>query len=466
MITKIKNIAQKRLIICFAVIYSFTIFTGYSGLAQEANSKGLQISVFDVDATPPVGSLLAYDSVINTWDLGLRARGFVLTGAGKPVVICSVDWIGIANESQDEFKRVLAEAAGTLPERVAVHTVHQHDAPVCDFGAEKILKDSGLNPLSFEGTFTRKVMHKMAEALRNSMKVAVPVTHVGMGEAQVYKVASNRRIQGPDGKVRATRYTTCTDSALRAEPEGLIDPMVSLVSFWNGDLPVAVLSYYAVHPQSYYRTGRPNPDFPGIARFYRQLAVPQALHVHFSGAGGNLGAGKYNDGSHENRGILAERLADGMKRAWEATKREPLTAANVSWTIEKVALPPAKFTESLKAELKAKSNDVVFLTNRIPKMAWLDRCQQGKKIDIACLSLGSARILHMPGELFVEYQLAAKALRPDLFVTMAAYGDYGPEYICTDIAYEEGGYEASEASGVAAGSEAILMAAIKKVLKH
>ena len=60
---------------------------------------------------------------------------------------------------------------------------------------------------------------------------------------------------------------------------------------------------------------------------------------------------------------------------------------------------------------------------------------EGKKTDISCLSLGRARILHMPGELFVEYQLAAKAERPDLFVAMAAYGDYGPEYICTDIAY-------------------------------
>ena len=465
MISRIENSYQVRLMFCITFICSLTVFSGNFGLAQDPISTSLRIGVFDVDATPPVGNQLAYDSVINTWDLGLRARGFVLIGAGKPLVICSIDWIGIANESQDEFKRVLADAAGTIPERVAVHTVHQHDAPVCDFGAEKILKDAGLNPLSFESTFTRKVMHNLADALCNSMKHSVPVTHIGSGEAQVFKVASNRRIQGPDGKVRATRYTTCTDSALRAEPEGLIDPMVSLISFWNENVPVAVLSYYAVHPQSYYRTGRPNPDFPGIARFYRQLAVPQALHIHFNGAGGNLGAGKYNDGSHENRGILAERLADGMKRAWEATKREPLTAANVSWRIEKIALPPARFTESLKDEMKTKSNDVVFLTNRIPKMAWLNRCQQGKKIDISCLSLGHSRILHMPGELFVEYQLAAKAQRPDLFVAMAAYGDYGPEYICTDVAYEEGGYEASEASGVEAGSEAILMTAIKKILQ-
>ena len=52
-----------------------------------------------------------------------------------------------------------------------------------------------------------------------------------------------------------------------------------------------------------------------VARFFRQLAVPAALHVHFNGAGGNIGAGKYNDGSHENRRILAERLAEGMRRA-------------------------------------------------------------------------------------------------------------------------------------------------------
>ena len=41
-------------------------------------------------------------------------------------------------------------------------------------------------------------------------------------------------------------------------------------------------------------------------------------------------------------------------------------------------------------------------------------------------AVGTVRMLHTPGELFVEYQLAAKAMRPDLHVAMAAYGDYGP----------------------------------------
>lgn len=452
-----------RMILALFLLVS-TGFTEFPVYSQESKSSELGLATFDVDATPPVGSYLAYGRVINTWDMGLRARGIVLLGSGKPIVLCSIDWIGVSNESQDEFKRVMAEAAGTIPERVAVHTVHQHDAPICDFSAEKYLKEAGLDPLSFESTFTRKVMLQIGEAIEASLKKAKPFDQIGLGEAPVYMVASNRRIKGPDGKIRATRYTTCKDSALRAEPEGLIDPMVSLVSFWYKDQPLAVLSYYAVHPQSYYQTGFPNPDFPGIARFYRQLELPDALHVHFNGAGGNLGAGKYNDGSHENRGILARRLADGMKRAWDSTKLEDIEPDDISWSVEQVALPPAQEAKNLEAELKTKANDPVFVSNNISKAIWLKRCSDGKKTDINCLSLGSARILLLPGELFVEYQLAAKAERPDLFVAMAAYGEYGPGYICTDIAYQEGGYEAGDASGVSPGSEKVILAAIKNLL--
>jgi hypothetical protein len=84
---------------------------------------------------------------------------------------------------------------------------------------------------------------------------------------------------------------------------------------------------------------------------------------------------------------------------------------------------------------------------------------------VTSLELGRARLLHLPGELFVEYQLAAKAARPDLFVALAAYGDYGPGYIGTAIAYEQGGYETSPgASNVAPEVEEVLLKAIRKLL--
>jgi hypothetical protein len=89
----------------------------------------LRVGLFDIDATPPMGSRMAYDPVTNAWDLGLRARGVVVMGTDRPVVLCAVDWIGIGNEGHDAFRQQLAAAAGTTVDRVAVHSLHQHDAP-------------------------------------------------------------------------------------------------------------------------------------------------------------------------------------------------------------------------------------------------------------------------------------------------------------------------------------------------
>src|SRR5438477_365518 len=457
----------KLLITWFLLTVSVRASAAESRRPASSTSSTLRLASFDVDATPPIGSMMAYDPVTNRWDLGLRARGIVLLGAGEPIVLCAVDWIGIANEGHDAFQAALARAAGTSPGRVAVHTLHQHDAPDCDFSAERILKEAGLDPRQFDSRFQRQVISGLETAVRESLPRAQPVTEVGLGEGRVDKVASNRRILGPDGTVRATHWTATTDPVIRAEPEGAIDPIVSLVSFWNGERPLAVLSYYATHPQSYYRTGIPNPDFPGVARFLRLLAVPAALHVHFNGAGGNIGAGKYNDGSPENRLVLAERLADGMRRAWETTLRHAITAADVSWTVEPVALPPAKHLAIDNLESQLKDRDPTFLTQGgASRLAWLRRCQAGHRIDVACLGLGRARILHLPGELFVEYQLAAKAERPDLFVAMAAYGDYAPCYIGTAAAYDQGGYETSpSSSNVAPEVESVLRTAIRKLLQ-
>jgi hypothetical protein len=435
--------------------------------ATADDSAGVRLATFDIDATPPVGSMMAYDPVRRVDELGLRCRGIVLLGAGEPVVLCAVDWIGISNEGHDAFRQALAKAAGTTPARVAVHTLHQHDAPACDFTAERLLNEAGSRNLGrLDGAVARDVLARLAPAVTSAVANAQSVTHAGIGTADVKEVASNRRIKGSDGRVRATRYTATKDPALRSEPEGVIDPVVSTLTFYNADRPLAVLSYYACHPQSYYRTGVPSPDFPGIARFIRGQAVPDALHVHFNGAGGNIGAGKYNDGSQANRVALASRLADGMQRAFEATQKFPLTAADVGWSVEPVALPVAKHLDETKLRADLATFDPATFFGAADELAWVLRCKSGHQIDLACLRIGPARVLHMPGELFVEYQLAAKAMRPDLQVMMAAYGDYAPGYIGTAAAYPEGGYEtAPRSSHVAPECEAVLLAGVRKLLE-
>lgn len=203
-----------------------------------------------------------------------------------------------------------------------------------DSGSVRVgVKDAG-----FDSKHALKVVMDAAAAAKQSLTNATTVTHLGTGKGLVKDVASNRRILGEDGKVKVTRYTATKNPDVRAMPVGTIDPELKMISFWNGDEAIAELTYYATHPQSYYRTGMASPDFPGLARNAREdeTSVP---HIHFNGAGGDIGAGKWNDGAKENRQVLADKVAAGMKLAWEGTEKVAIKPSDVKWEVEPVLLP-------------------------------------------------------------------------------------------------------------------------------
>ena len=460
-----RSFISMRSFICLA----FLSVAGLVPVDSRADEVPFKIAVFEADVTPPIGSPLCYTLVPPAKEIvdRLKARGLVLLSGGKPIVLCAFDWVGIGNGGYDTFREVLAEAAGTTRERVAVHCLHQHDAPSCDFAADELLVPYGLGNKLFDTAFARTAIARIAAAIKKSLQDPQTVSHVGYGKGLVKEVASNRRVLGPDGNVKAIRWSATKDEQVRAEPEGIIDPFVHLVSFWNGDKPLASLTYYATHPQSYYAQGGVSCDFPGLARGIRDRELPGVFHVHFDGAGGNVTAGKYNDGSPENRPILAQRLAAGMKTAFDTTKKYPIKASQVGWKVQPAALPAANHLDidQLKKTIADEKADMRSRLQGAGALTWALRCAAGDKIDITCLSLGPVAVLHMPGELFVEYQLAAQKMRPDSPVVMAAYGDYGPGYIGLAHSYRQGGYETGPVSRVAPEVEGALMSAMRELLK-
>lgn len=445
-----------------AVLAAFLSFLPFDITAE------VSVGVFNTDVSPPIGSPLAYNRC-EAIGMPLTARGIVLRGAGEPIVLCAVDWIGISNEGHDFWRQSIADAVGTSKLRVTVHTLHQHDAPRCDFSVERLMKPLGLDGWMFDADFARRAVARVSEAVAQASLEAVEVSHFGLGQAMVHKIASNRRILGANGKVRATRYTACKDPALRAEPEGKIDPFLKSITFWNGDSLLAVLTYYATHPQSYYLTGKAHPDFPGMARQLREQTLNGVPHIHFNGAGGDIGAGKYNDGAPENRQALAIRLAEAMSAALKATIKYSISVDTLGWESLPVRIPvsPHLDEDRLLARLKDPSEDPMNLTYVAKDLTWLRRCLNGETIDLNCLRLGDARVLFMPGELTIPYQLAAQSMRPGKFVAMAAYGDYAPGYICAKSQYGQGGYEDSpSASKVAPEVEDVLLPAMEKLLSR
>lgn len=450
----------------------------------SADDGTLQIATFQVDATPPLGAALCNGNVTPAMEIisPLTARGIILCGAGQPIVLCAVDWVGIGNESYDEFRQAMAFAAGTSRDRVALHTLHQHDAPGSDFATERLLAEHGLAGRFSTPDFDAELMGRLAAAVRAALakdgarpasrhtvvRPLQPVTHLGLGSGKVEKVASNRRILGDDGRVVLQRQSAGgRRPEARAAPEGTIDPLVRMVTFWNDDTPLVAMTYYATHPQSYYGKGGVNWDFVGMARAAREAALPDLAHIHFNGAGGNVAAGKYNDGAKENRPILAARLAAGMKSAWEDQTRHHVTAEDVRWFAEDVPLPVRDTLDddNLLAVIRDESARTKSRLRAGRDLTFLRRMQHGHRITLSCLHLGRLRLLHMPGELFVEYQLAAQQMQPEAFVAMAAYGDYGPGYIGTEISYGQGGYETGVVSRVAPRVESVLTAAISRLLR-
>jgi hypothetical protein len=439
-------------------------------VSNGAIAAPLRIASFQADITPPLGSPLCDGLVqpVKTIVDPLSARGIVLLGSGEPIVLCALDWVGVGNGGYDAWRDLLARAAGTTSQRVAVHSLHQHDAPGCDFETETLLAEHGLSGAMFNPVFARQCIERTAAAVAEAVRHPKLVTHLGLGQATVEHVASNRRVLGPDGKVKYVRYSASKLPEARAAPEGTIDPLVRSVSFWDGDTPLASLTYYATHPQSYYGQGEVSYDFVGMARQMRVEALPRAAHVHFNGASGNVTAGKYNDGQKPNRAALAGRLADGMKHAWEATRKTPIDAEHVEWRSRDVLLPLSPRLADQKILLADLENSRLKLPLRIRSardLVWAHRTRAGHEIELTCLKLGDAYLLHMPGELFIEYQLAAQQMRPSDFVGMAAYGDYGPGYIGTKISYTQGGYETGPVSRVAPEVEDVLMKGMRELLR-
>ncbi len=447
---------------------TFLALTATGAIAGPAG-KQLSIATFQVDATPDIGDPLCFGlcQPASRVDDRLTARGVILLNTGRPIVLCAVDWVEIASRGYDQIRADLAKAADTSIDRVTLHTLHQHDTPGYNPGAEEILAANGLGGRLYGAGFISVFRRRLAAAVAQSITQSHPVTHLGIGRGKVEKVASNRRVLGPDGKVQYGRMSSCRIPEAIAAPEGTIDPYVTLLSLWNGDKPLASITYYATHPQSYYCKGGVSAEFVGAARAIREAAVPGAAHIHFNGAGGNVAAGKYNDGSPANRPILAARLAEGFKRAWDATERTPLSARQVRWTILPVHLP--QHPRLQEAKLLQEVRDVTLpekqRTRAARDLSWL-RLPPNRKTPLQLLDFGKACVLHMPGELFVEYQLAAQTMRPDATVAMAAYGDCGPGYIGTSIAYSQGGYETGEVSLVAPEVEDVLMGGMRRLLTN
>ncbi|MEW6306456.1 MAG: hypothetical protein AB1705_23570 [Verrucomicrobiota bacterium] len=430
-----------------------------------------RLARFVADVTPPVGSMLFGAKEAKEIVDGLEARGLVFLSDDKPIVLVSVDWIEIRNDAFDAWRNALAEAAGTTPDRVMLTCVHQHDAPLADLEAQRILEERKVNATLIDLEFHERTVRHVASCLKDSLTRQRAVTNIGIGQAKVGQVASNRRVVHPDGRIEHGRGSASGGNAFyREADDGLIDPWLKLITFWNGSTQLAGLHTYATHPMSYYGKGGVSCDFPGIARRRRHWDDPTCLQIYASGCSGNVTAGKYNDGSPDNRAVLADRLYRGMVAAQEATRIHPLKS--LRWKSVPLRLEPRNSSGFTVADLEKKLREKTAtpfsafeFTKAALGLSWRKRADAGHKLDVPVLDLGPAQIILLPAESYVEFQLFAQEQRPASFVMVMGYGECAPGYIPTEQAWAENDSNLRDWCWVAPGAEAALKTAIAQAMK-
>lgn len=425
----------------------------------------MKIAHFSADITPPMGHPLCagwYPSATAVSER-LSAHGVVLEpddGAGR-MVLCALDWAELSNFEHGRWCAALAKAAGTTPERVTVHCLHNHDAPWPDEEAQDLLDEQGRPEVIMQRAWCRDVRATVAAAVGKVLEKLEPVDQVRLGRVEVKELASNRRPIGADGRVVGVRWTRCREADIRALPEGTIDPWLQTISFWRGDRKLVALHYYAIHPTSYDGTGIVTTDFAGIARD-RLIAEEKVPHIYFTGCGGNITAGKYNDGVADNRELFTQKIYEALKAS--EVRAVAAEVPSLEWRTVSVRLPGRADVED------AQLLEIIRTAKQHPKQAsraaleLTYRRRVEVPITVSALHFGEAAVLlHLPGEAFIEYQLYAQSLLPQTWMGVASYGDLGPGYICMERSFEEGGYEPRD-SFCAPESEHALKAAIRDVL--
>jgi hypothetical protein len=428
----------------------------------------MKILPFQLDVTPPLGAWMAYCKN-NKVDTPIYIRGIIVDDGESRAVMLSCDFISIWGQVWWDWRKAIAEAAGTSENRVFLHLVHQHDSMYIAPQLNEFKKEYEREFVS--EAYCDKTINDLCRKIsdltaKDSSWHAV--SKIMTAEKRIKGLAANRRMIDENGKCFAMRWSACSNEAIRELPTGTIDPMLKTIAFAGQDGGIiTALHFYASHPMSAYKCEMVSQDVPGVAQdFLARNSDPKTLNIYFTGCGGNVAFGKYNTGEPEERIKLGQRLGEGMLANLNSLDEKDIGKLEFTDAVFDFPLQPEITEENMLKkirETKDKSSVSSLAAHLIIARNW----EAWRKCKVSRMSIGNnVHFLSLPGEMCVEYQLYAQSLVPEEFLACAAYANCSYHYIPTAKMYEEGGYEPEMGSISTAEVEKPLKGAIAEVLSE
>lgn len=450
------------------------------------------------DITPPVGIAHAnWGAAVHERaegvDLPLWATTLVLKGGGGgPVAIVDLDLLQLPTVRCDAIRSRIQEVTGIPRERIRISWTHTHSGPTL---MESTWVREGVDLI---GPYVHSLADRIAGIVWEALQRTKPVRfshRTGTCHANV-----NRRLTLSDGRI-----------VVGQNPDGFVDPTLSVLRFDSDDAQPITVVGYACHPTIMaHRNRLITPDFPGVVK--RVVEASLGGHTLFlQGAAGNqcsLEDLTSNPESYRRVGSVIGHAAAEL--AWACTTPPrpmifdrvlesgaplalfrydsaseasdvPLGAFEQGITLPVRRLPPIaelereylRFKDEIES-LRRKGaddqaiRDATYQAKRASHVLRLAEQTQGAtEIDmpVQVIRIGDAALVSAPTELFAEIGTAVRNDSLFAMTLLSGYSNGVTGYFPTAGAFREGGYEV-DTSPFTGEAEARLVEGIHALLER
>lgn len=425
------------------------------------NKSEVLVGAGRVDITPAMGIQIAGGIGMHRPTEEIRGRlyadALVIRSQGKTICMVSAPPTNISRRFADSIRAECAALLATSPDAVAIHVTQSHSSPAV--GDNLIFDPSPRIPAdlawvyggdpNYNGPFHRGVV----EAVKQAQASLRPAT-ARAGRAVDSRIAFNRRFILRDGSA-AMHPGTCNPNVL--QPEGPADPEIGMVIFDDDSgKAIAALLHFTCHPCHGYGKRWIHPDWPGAwGEAVRSQLGSGCIPVVMNGFCGNV---HHQDHLHPTQ-HLHDTIENMTGLLMEATTRavatlQPIAIDDVRFVSRRFPVPwrvPAKEEHAAATALLQAHPAPYWVNGEIP-WDWIlavgmeqhvERCKTSHSysFEAQILRAGDVGMIAMPGEPFVEGQLALKLRSPIPYLFCSHASNDNPGYFPTRKAYEGKGYE-------------------------
>jgi hypothetical protein len=393
----------------------------------------------------------------------LRAKALVVDSDGRKLCLLTLDVTIVTGRYSRLIREEAAKRFGLDPDAVMVHATQTHSAP--PLGHFMVDPDFPPLPTEFEwaaggeAAYSDWAAERAIQAIGRAGEALQPV-QVGWGSGIEGRWAHNRRAVTRDGSVvmPGRAWPGGVGPTYIRYLEGPIDPELGVVCFRTPALhTMAMLLHYTCHPVHVLPKCIVSADWPGawsaeVQKRHGSECVPVVLN----GACGNINPWPPFDPTYvEDHRAMGRSLAETTEKVVESLTFAD--AATVGWVSRHVKLP---LREVPPDELRW-AEDIL---KRGPQPEWSDEARTAVHADwmtaasiwsvelmrrrdplldyeIQAFRVGDAAFVALPGEPFVEGQLAIKLASPTYPTYVAHCCTEYVGYIPTRDALTRGGHE-------------------------